>query len=39
MEHDAAGSLVHLLPAGSRGANELFLDVLLANIERLHALG
>jgi hypothetical protein len=38
MQHDTAGSLVDLLPAGAGRANELFFDVLLANAQGLHAL-
>jgi hypothetical protein len=38
VQHNAARNLVDVLATGTRGADELFVDVLLAHAERLHAL-
>ena len=36
-ELDAGGDLVHILPAGSAGADEIFLQIRLPNPEPLHS--
>ena len=38
VQHYAARNLVDVLAAGARGPDELLVDVLLANAQRLHAL-